>query len=332
MKVRHKNQLAAMFAISLTLSAAAQSVPPLINYQGRLTDPSGAPLANGNYSLEFRLWDSPTGTNLIWGQRQNVAVQANGVFNVILGAPGGSAIPGATPAVNDLAFAFTASNRYLGVTVVSTNGVALDSPVEIAPRQQFLSVPFALMSQQVANGAIGSHQIANGAVGNQQIAQAGILTTNLGAGIVTLTNLAARPTGTNVGIGGIALSATVTNSTYSSTSEFDIPELVVTIQTSGRPVFLQLVPGSPASSSYVRGNGPDVRFSMKLLRVDGDTTVTVAVQTGGDGQQTDVYYPVTAFGFFDLSPAGTHTYKIQGNQIGRDFWYIRNARLLAYEL
>src|SRR6185503_1790433 len=108
------------------LPAAAQTVPALINYQGRLTAQSGAPLPVGNYGIDFSLWDSlKSQTGLIWGQRQNVIVQANGVFNVILGAPGGSAIPGAMPAVNDLAFAFTAPNRFLGLTIVSSNGVAI---------------------------------------------------------------------------------------------------------------------------------------------------------------------------------------------------------------
>src|ERR1051325_8732936 len=62
-----------------------QSVPSLINYQGRITDRNGLPFPSGNYGIEFRLWDSPTGTNLVWGQRQNVAIQGNGLFNVLLG-------------------------------------------------------------------------------------------------------------------------------------------------------------------------------------------------------------------------------------------------------
>src|SRR6266576_1731064 len=136
---------------NLTLTALAQSVPSLINYQGRLTDQTGAPLAVGSYGIEFRLWDSPTATAtnyLIWAQKRNGAVQANGVFDVILGAAGGSAIPGA--ATNDLASAFGSSNRFLGVTVVSSNGVSVPSASEILPRQQLLSVPFALETQTAA--------------------------------------------------------------------------------------------------------------------------------------------------------------------------------------
>lgn len=102
--------------------AFGQSVPPLVNYQGKLTDQTGSPLSSGTYSIQFRLWDTPTGSNtLIWAQQQNVTVQSNGVLNVILGSAGGSAILNAAPAVNNLAYAFSGSNCFLGVTVVEHN-------------------------------------------------------------------------------------------------------------------------------------------------------------------------------------------------------------------
>src|SRR6266576_2711551 len=68
--------------VSFFAAVTAQSVPSLINCQGRLTDQGGAPLPSGNYGVQFRLWDSPTSTasnGLIWAQQQNVSVQANGV-------------------------------------------------------------------------------------------------------------------------------------------------------------------------------------------------------------------------------------------------------------
>lgn len=36
--------------------AAAQSVPPLINYQGRLVNSNNIPLAAGDYELRFSIW------------------------------------------------------------------------------------------------------------------------------------------------------------------------------------------------------------------------------------------------------------------------------------
>jgi hypothetical protein len=120
------------------LRCTAQSVPNLINYQGRLTDQTGAALPQGLYQIQFRLWDSPTASvtnDLIWGQQQTLTVQSGGVFATILGS-GGTQILGANPAVNDLSFAFTQSNRYIGVTVVSSNGVSISGASEILPRHK----------------------------------------------------------------------------------------------------------------------------------------------------------------------------------------------------
>ena len=191
------------------LNVQAQSVPPLINYQGRLTGQTGAPLAAGVYGIQFRLWDDPlaSGTNdLIWGQLySNIAIQSNGVFNVILG--GGTPLLNPTPAVNNLAYAFNGTNCFLGVTVVASNGSPLSLPSEILPRQQLLSVPFALQSQQA--------QIASSVVPNS------IVNASLSGGIVTLTNLAPRPIGTNVGVGGLAMSASsATNSIITNPYSF----------------------------------------------------------------------------------------------------------------
>ena len=116
MKPHHKTP-AAILATSLFALNYRRAIRTIAHYyQGRLTEQGGAPFAPGSYGIQFRLWDSLSGQNpagLIWAQQQNVALQANGVFNVILGASGGSAIPGTTPSVNDLAFAFSSSSRYL---------------------------------------------------------------------------------------------------------------------------------------------------------------------------------------------------------------------------
>jgi len=155
-----------LFVVFLAIScgASAQGIPPLVNYQGRLTDQTGAPLSSGIYSIQFRLWDSTTATNssdLIWAQQQTLAVQTNGVFSVILGSPGGSSIPGTTPAVNNLAYAFTGSNCFLGVTVTVSNGVGFSGASEILPRQQLLSVPFAFQAQQAFQAQVASLLVSN---------------------------------------------------------------------------------------------------------------------------------------------------------------------------
>lgn len=124
--------MVAVTALFLAVNANPQSVPALVNYQGRLTDQTGNPLSAGAYTLQFNLWDSPTLTNppdLIWNQQHtNITLQANGTFNVIL---------------SGLDSAFGTSTRFLGVTVTMSNGVPIPSPSEILPRQQLLTVPYA---------------------------------------------------------------------------------------------------------------------------------------------------------------------------------------------
>src|ERR1035441_5470007 len=98
MNKRDRTVMVAVTALFLVVNANPQSVPALVNYQGRLTDQTGNPLSPGAYTLQFNLWDSPTLGNLIWDQQQNVTLQSGGVFNVLLGSPGGTPIAGTSPA------------------------------------------------------------------------------------------------------------------------------------------------------------------------------------------------------------------------------------------
>jgi len=67
---------------SLTLNA--QTIERRISYQGLLTQPNGQPIADAAYTLVLRLYDDPTGGNLVYEEQQNVNVQS-GLFNVLIG-------------------------------------------------------------------------------------------------------------------------------------------------------------------------------------------------------------------------------------------------------
>ena len=47
--------------------AEISGVPQLVNYQGKLTDANGDPLATGKYKLEFNIYDDATGASIKWG-------------------------------------------------------------------------------------------------------------------------------------------------------------------------------------------------------------------------------------------------------------------------
>jgi len=139
-------------SLSTTSLLAADVVPKLINFQGKLTDALGAALGNGTYTLKFELFSkkdsSQTGDALVWGESRAVTV-VNGVFNVALGGAGSTAVGSA--AVSDLTLAFGDSERFLQTTIVSGPGVT--QPQTLMPRQQMASVPFAVQAQGASQAA-----------------------------------------------------------------------------------------------------------------------------------------------------------------------------------
>jgi len=125
-----------LYAISLILltsmiTYAQPTVPPLINYQGMLTDADGKPMT-GTKKLEFNIYDSATSGTKIWGpQIFNTVPLINGKFNVIMGTTDNAG--------RSIVEAFGAKDRYLGIKV--------DAGAELAPRQQILSAPYAIKAE-----------------------------------------------------------------------------------------------------------------------------------------------------------------------------------------
>jgi hypothetical protein len=60
-------------------------IPEIISYQGRVTDSGGTPVADGNYTMRFRIYDAATGGNLEWDSGNRSIAISDGVFNVLLG-------------------------------------------------------------------------------------------------------------------------------------------------------------------------------------------------------------------------------------------------------
>jgi microcystin-dependent protein len=144
----------AVFAMNVSLGLAQTGVPDVINYQGRLYNPSGAgsPLT-GVQQVQFRIWDSLTGGTLIWGRQFPVSCTEDGIFNVLLN-DGGTWLAGAT---NKLQGAFQGSTRFLELTVVGYGGA-------IAPRQQLVSAPYAMQAAYAvdATSATKGFSVAGG--------------------------------------------------------------------------------------------------------------------------------------------------------------------------
>ena len=137
---------------SLTLA----QVPKTLNYQGYLTNPSGAAINNPALSLTFRLYTVALAGTALYSETQSVSV-SNGIFNALIGSS----------TVLNLSFD---QLYYVGITIAG-------EPNEMAPRQPLAAGPYALRSvitdslAPTANvsalqitGTIGTAQIANNAV------------------------------------------------------------------------------------------------------------------------------------------------------------------------
>ena len=137
-----RKTLITICVVLLAAAAQAQSVPTLINYQGKLVDSNGDPLATGNYVLRFSIYDLEEDGTEVWGPQifgegsgDEVPV-VNGYFNVVLGPEDTQDPP------RQIEDAFGTATRYLEVTVGE-----LASAVTLAPRQQVLSAPYALKAE-----------------------------------------------------------------------------------------------------------------------------------------------------------------------------------------
>jgi len=146
--------LALLILLAPPTPARGQDIPALINYQGALTDNLGVPLTNGYYQVEFRVWDHPTQAgagNFIWGRSFPLYVAPGGLFNVLLSDDGGELTKPGTPKTASLLDAFAGPDRYLGLTVTANPQGSIPTAVEISPRQQLVSAPYAVHAHDAAS-------------------------------------------------------------------------------------------------------------------------------------------------------------------------------------
>lgn len=115
-----------LFALLITVTSWA-AIPGAINYQGYLTDDQSDPVADGTYTLTFKLYSGPSETQE-WSSGPQEVLVINGLFNYQLGS--------ATAMPHDLFAADTLIR--LGITVEDDD--------EIVPRTRLVSMPYAYQS------------------------------------------------------------------------------------------------------------------------------------------------------------------------------------------
>jgi len=66
-------------------SLSFADIPNVISYQGKVTDSGGDPVADGNYTMRFRIYDASTGGSVEWDSGNRTITVSDGVFNILLG-------------------------------------------------------------------------------------------------------------------------------------------------------------------------------------------------------------------------------------------------------
>jgi formylglycine-generating enzyme required for sulfatase activity len=134
MKAKIGIALVGVLAVALVIGLAwAQSVPQLINYQGRLTNGGGQPLADGStVDLTFAFYGVASGGTPYLTVLQKDVVVTGGLYNVLIGS--GTVTP---ETESTLAAVF---QKHADVWM----GVKVDTDNEMTPRARVSSVPYAL--------------------------------------------------------------------------------------------------------------------------------------------------------------------------------------------
>ena len=120
----------------LPRTALSQTVPQLINYQGRFIDHAGMPVSGDTIQMRFAFLDGDTaGAGLLWSETQESVTVQNGIYSVLLGSV--NPIPPS---------ALAAPEVYLEVRARG----------EIfSPRQRVTSAPFAHLAAALAGDTAG---------------------------------------------------------------------------------------------------------------------------------------------------------------------------------
>lgn len=162
-----KNSITSVLAAAICFLVSITITPQLytqtgntISYQGLLTEPDGRPIADGDYQMILRMYNAPTGGNLLWEETQTVAVE-KGLFSLYLG----DQQPLSTVSLN--------SALYLETAIVGR------APF---PRTRMAMVPFAMKALKadsanaLTSTASGVVTSINGADGSVEIrGRSGIL-------------------------------------------------------------------------------------------------------------------------------------------------------------
>ena len=132
--VRHAGICLFVLLLAGIVGNTAANIPLMISYQGKVTDSGGTPVADGSYTMRFRIYDDATAGTLEWDSGNQSVQVSGGIFNVLLGQ---SPQPALTLYFDE--------DYWLLVTFSGANQ---------SPRQQLASVGYAYMASGLVPGTL----------------------------------------------------------------------------------------------------------------------------------------------------------------------------------
>lgn len=192
--------ISGLLFILLIPDYAGAAINQQIGFQGKLTNPDGTNVVDGNYSIRFRIYTDATldalnaclpGSNTCkWEDSQTITVN-DGIFYYALGSNGGAPLPGSVD--------FNVTGLYLGVKV--------NTDTEMTPRVRLTSSPYAFNSN--ALGGIASSGYVQLSPGAQQSGDINISGT-IASGAINGVSVATALDGFTVAGGTTSRTLTVT--------------------------------------------------------------------------------------------------------------------------
>lgn len=307
-----------------------------------------APASNTTLTTLYTAPNSGGGINDLFyndGAGNVIALTTAGAVNATIASIPGESYSGGTFTWKQGAGSTTPANFDIGSVTIrpntagTTNGVVLNPPNSIASLYdlQLPALPASTLfvtldvsgNLSTATGILAT-QIGNATITGSQIASATITGSNIVSQTITQGLLAVRSTGSSTeGAGGVSISSNCGSFSTSSTSFTNVTNLSVTLTTTGRPVFVGLIPfATTAGSGDISSIGieadpaadGDFAEAEAIFRIQGPNAVwnaSVLLNAPNSASQAGTVQssvPPGSLFAIDISVAnspGTYTYTVE---------------------
>jgi hypothetical protein len=159
---RKRVAMRAVLIVLSVMTALFCTVPRQINYQGKVTNPSGTAI-DGTTNLKFTLFNSVGGADSVWSEYYTGVVVRKGLFDVVLGS------------IHPFPDAVDFSHQYW--LEIAVNGEPL------TPRHPLVAVPYSLRSN-IADSLVGGFTIAGVMAGKALWSRAETLNVGASYGLI----------------------------------------------------------------------------------------------------------------------------------------------------